>query len=88
MVKKIFVNDLSNQTNAQTTKQTVGSVRYGNTGAEGFKLLQFHVCPPVGENANDEINETKGVGIFVSRTRKTRQLTEKGKQYQINLMLD
>ena len=87
MVKKIFVNDLPNQTNTQTTKQTVASVRYGNIGAEGFKLLQFHVCP-VGENANDEINETKDVGIFVSRTRKTRQLTEKGKQYQLNLTLD
>ena len=37
------------------------------------------------EDANDE---TKEVGISVSKTRRTRQLTEKGKQYQVNLLLD
>ena len=37
------------------------------------------------EDANDE---TKEVEISVSKTRRTRQLTEKGKQYQVNLLLD
>ena len=78
LVKKIFQNDLSDQTNAQRSEQTLASVRYGNIAAEGFKLLELHECA-VGENASNEINATKGVGIFVSRTRKTRQLTQKGK---------
>ena len=33
-------------------------------------------------------SKTKEVGISVSRTRRARQLTEKVKQYQINLLLD
>ena len=78
------VNDLPYQTNAQISEQTIASGGYGNIGAEGIKLIEFHVCPP-GEDANDE---TKEVGISVSRTRRARQLIEKGKQYQINLLLD
>ena len=46
--------------------------------------MELHVCT-VGEDAN---NETKEMVISVSRTRRRRQLTEKGKQYQINLLLD
>ena len=46
--------------------------------------MVLHICAP-GEHANDE---TKEVGISVSRTKMTRQLTEKGKQYQNNLLLD
>ena len=46
--------------------------------------MELHVCAP-GEDAN---NEAKQVGISVSRTRRTSQLTEKRKQYQINLLLD
>ena len=46
--------------------------------------MELHACA-VGEDAN---NKTKEVGISVSRTRRARQLTEKGKQYQINLLLD
>ena len=74
------MNDLSNQTNAQT----IASGGYGNIGAEGIKLMELHACA-LGEDAN---NETKEVRISVSRTRKTRQLTETRKQYQINLLLD
>ena len=74
------MNDLSNQTNAQT----IASGGYGNIGAEGIKLMELHACA-LGEDAN---NETKEVRISVSRTRKTRQLTETGKQCQINLLLD
>ena len=78
------VNDLSNQTNAQISEQQIPSGGYSNIGAEGIKPTELHACAP-GEDAN---NETKEAGISVSRTRKTRQLTEKGKQYQINLLLD
>ena len=46
--------------------------------------MELHVCT-VGEDAN---NETKEMLMSVSRTRRTRQLTEKRKQYQINLLLD
>ena len=46
--------------------------------------MELHVCT-VGEDAN---NETKEMVISVSRTRRRRQLTEKGKQYQINLLLN
>ena len=46
--------------------------------------MELHVCT-VREDAN---NETKEMVISVSRTRRRRQLTEKGKQYQINLLLD
>ena len=46
--------------------------------------MELHVYT-VGEDAN---NETKEMVISVSRTRRRRQLTEKGKQYQINLLLD
>ena len=74
------MNDLSNQTNAQT----IASEGYGNTGAEGIKPMELHACA-LGEDAN---NETKEVRISVSRTRKTRQLNETRKQYQINLLLD
>ena len=78
------VNELSNQTNVYISEQTIASGGYGNIGAEGIKPMELHVCA-LGEDAN---NETKEVGISVSRTRRTRQLTEKGKQYQINLLLD
>ena len=46
--------------------------------------MELHICAP-GEDATDETNK---VGISVSRPRRTRQLTEKGKQYKINLLLD
>ena len=78
------LNDLSNQTNALISEQTVASGGYGNIVAEGTKPMELYVCA-VGENAN---NETKGVGISVFRTRRIRQLSDKGKQYQINLLLD
>ena len=42
------------------------------------------VCA-IGEDAK---TETKEVEISVSRTRKERQVTEKGRQYQINLLLE
>ena len=45
--------------------------------------MELHVCA-LGEDAN---NETKEKGIPISRIRRTRQLTEKGKQYLINLLL-
>ena len=84
LVKRMSMNELSNQTNAEISEQPIISGGYGNIGAEGIKLMELHVCAP-GEEANDK---TKEVRSSVSRTRKTRQLTEKGKQYQMNLLLD
>ena len=78
------VNDLSNQSNAQRCEQTIASGGYGNIGAESIRPMELHVCAPA-EDANDD---TKEVGIPISRPRKTRQMTEKGKLYQINLLLD
>ena len=75
MVKRMSVNDLSNQTNAQISEQPIASGGYGNIGAEGINPMELHVCAP-GEDVNDETME---VGISVSRTRRTRQLTEKEK---------
>ena len=75
LVKIMSVNDLSNQTNAQVSEQLIASGGYGNTGAEGIKPMELHVFAP-GEDVNDETME---VGISVSRTRRTRQLTEKEK---------
>ena len=49
-----------------------------------IKPMELHVCA-TEEDANDE---TKEVGISVSRTRRTRQLTENKKQYEINLLLE
>ena len=49
-----------------------------------IKPMELHVCA-TEEDANDE---TKEVWISVSRTRRTRQLTENKNQYQINLLLD
>ena len=78
------MNDLSDQTNTQIKVQTVTLAGHSNIGAEGIKPTeQLHACA-VGEDANNETNE---VGISVSRTRRTRQLTEKGKECQINLLL-
>ena len=74
LVKMMSVNDLSNQTNAHICEQTIASVEYGNIGAERIKPMELTVCAP-GEDANDE---TKEVGISASRTRRTRQLTERG----------
>ena len=68
LVKMISVNDFSNQTNAQIREQTITSRRYGNIGAERVKLIELHLCA-LEEDAN---NETKEVGISVSRTRRTR----------------
>ena len=78
------MNDLSNQSNAQIFEQTIASGGYGNTGTEMIKPMELHVCA-TEEDANDE---TKEVGISVSRTRRTRQLTENKKQYEINLLLE
>ena len=75
LIKRMSVNDLSNQTNAQISEQTITSGEYGNTGAEEIKLMELHVCA-VGEDA---INETKEVGCL-SRPKWTRLQTEKGKQ--------
>ena len=77
------MNDLSDQTNTQIKVQTVTLAGHSNIGAEGIKPTELHACA-VGEDANNETNE---VGISVSRTRRTRQLTEKGKECQINLLL-
>ena len=68
-------NDLSNRTNAQICEQTISSGGYVRIGTERIKPMELHVCAP-GEDAH---NETKEVGISVSRTTMTRQLTEKGK---------
>ena len=76
------MNDLSNQNNAQICEQTIASGGNGNILAERIKPVELHVCA-LGEYANDE---TKEVVISVSRTRRTRQQTENGKQYQINLL--
>ena len=69
------MNDLSNQPNEKICEQTIGSRGHGNIGAERTKPKELHVCAP-GEDANDETEE---VGISVSRPRRRRQLTEKGK---------
>ena len=81
LVKRMSMNEISNQTNAEISEQPIISGGYGNIGAEGIKLMELHVCAP-GEET------TKEVRTSVSRRRKTRQLTEKGKQYQMNLLLD
>ena len=82
LVKRMSVNQLSVE--CTDMWQTIVSGGYSNIGVERIKPMEFHVCAP-GEDANDE---TKEMEISVSRTRRTRQLTEKGKQYQINLLLD
>ena len=71
LVKTMSMNDLSNQSNAQICEQTIASGGHDNNGAERIKPMEIHVCAP-GEDANDE---TKEVGISVSRTRRTKQLT-------------
>ena len=78
------LNDLYNKSNAQRCERTIASGGYSNIGAERIKPMELHVCAP----AEDDNDKTKEVGISISRTRKTRQLTEKGKQYQVNLLLD
>ena len=56
------LNDLSNQTNALISEQTVASGGYGNIVAEGIKPMELYVCA-VGEDAN---NERKGGGYLYS----------------------
>ena len=46
--------------------------------------MELHACA-LGDDVNDA---TKEMVISVSRTRRARQLTKKGKQCQINLLLD
>ena len=60
LVKRMSVNDLSNQTNAQISEQAIASGGYGNVGAEGIKPMELHVCVP-GDDGNDK---TKEVGYL------------------------
>ena len=84
LVKRMSANDLCNQNNEQIGEQTIASGGYGNIRAEGIKPMELHACE-VEEDAN---NDTKEVGISVTKKRRARQLTEKRKQYQISLLLD
>ena len=76
-----FYQSLSSQENTQIIEERRESGWYGNIGAKGIKPIELYVLA-VGEDAI----ETKKVGISVSRTGKTRQLTERGQQYQTNLL--
>ena len=83
LVKRMSVQDLYNQTNVQLEKGAVASEHHGNNGTEEIKPMEFHI------KADDEdAAESNQVGIALSRPSRARQLTEKGRKYQAELVLE
>ena len=83
LVKRMSVQDLYNQTNVQLETGAVASEHHGDNETEGIKPMEFHI------KADDEnAAESNQVGIAVSRPSRTRQLTEKGRKYQAELVLE
>ena len=83
LVKRMSVQNLYNQTNVQLEKGVVASEHHGDNETEGIKPMEFHI------KADDEdAAESNQVGIAVSRPSSTRQLTEKGRKYQAEWVLE
>ena len=83
LVKRMSVQDLYNQTNVQLETGAVASEHHGDNETEGIKPMEFHI------KADDEdAAGSNQVGIAVSRPSRTRQLTEKGRKYQAELVLE
>ena len=83
LVKRMSVQDLYNQTNVQLETGAVASEHHGDNETEGIKPMEFHI------KADDEdAAGSNQVGIAVSRPSRARQLTEKGRKYQAELVLE
>ena len=83
LVKRISLQDLYNQTNVQLETGAVASEHHGDNETEGIKPMEFHI------KADDEdAAGSNQVGIAVSRPSRARQLTEKGRKYQAELVLE
>ena len=61
-VKRMSVNGLPNQTNAQISEQIIASGGYVSIGAEEIKPMELHVCT-LGEDANDQTKEGGNICI-------------------------
>ena len=73
LVKRMSVQDLYNQA------VEVASEYDRDNEAEGLKPMEFHI-----KAADEDADGSNQVRIAVSRPSRARQLTEKGRKYQIN----
>ena len=70
LVKRMFVQDLHNQTNVPLETGAVASEHNGDKEIEGIKPMEFHI------KADDEHTaRSNQVGTAVSRQSRARQLT-------------
>ena len=77
------VQDLYNQANVQLKRGAVASEHHRNNETEGIKLTEFHI-----KAADEDAAGSNQVGIAGSRLSRARQLTEKGRKYQPELLLE
>ena len=83
LVKRMSVQDLYNQANVQLERGAVASEHHADNETEGIKSMEFHI------KADDEdAAGSNQMGIAVSRPSRARQLTEKGRKYQTELVLE
>ena len=83
LVKRMYVQDLYNQTSAQLEAGAVASEHHGDNETEGIKPIEFHV-----KGDDEDAAGSNQVGKALSRPSTTRQLTEKGRKYQAELVLE
>ena len=83
LVKRMSVQDLYNQTNVQLERGAVSSKHDGDNETEGIKPMEFYI-----KAVDEDAAGSNQVGIAVSRPSRARQLTEKGRKYQAELLLE
>ena len=83
LVKRMSVQDLYNQKNVQLETGAVASEHHGDNETEGIKPMEFHI-----KAVDEDASGSNQVDIAVSRPSRTRQLTEKGRKYQAELVLE
>ena len=83
LVKRMSVQDLYNRTSVQLERGVVASEHHGDNETEGTKLMEFHI-----KDVDEGASGSNQVGMAGSRPSRARQLTEKGRKYQAELLLE
>ena len=83
LVKRMSVQDFYSQTNVQLEGGAAASEHHGDNETEIIKLMEFHI-----KAADEDAAGSNQVGIAGSRPRRARQLTEKERKYQAELLLE
>ena len=83
VVRRMAVQDLYNQINVQLEIGAAASEHHADNETEGIKPMEYHI-----KAADEDAAGSNQVGIAISRPSRARQLTEKGREYQAELVLE